>query len=172
MFVDCIQDPGKAPAAAAAGKAEVADIENLATTPALPEGQVFSEHTCLSCPRGCQLRVVSEGKTLVSCEGNSCKRGYMYAVQEISDPRRYFSTTIPIAGAIMNKIPVKITKPLPKEMLIKAASAIQELRVQAPVKMGDVLLENLLGEEGCNVVACRTFERYEEEKNKYFPEML
>jgi len=162
------EKPKEATAAATAtATATAAEGQKGPATVALKEGQQQSTHICLSCPHGCECTVISEGKTVLSVVGASCARGWSYCEQEIRDPRRFFSTTVYITGAVTQKLPVKITKPLPKQVLVRAAAEIQKLTVHAPVKLGDVLIKDLLGEQGCDVVACRTLELAEEEYKKY-----
>ena len=117
------------------------------------------EYVCIACPIGCPLRLVHEGDEIKEVEGQKCNRGAKYAKQEFTDPRRTFSTTIPIEGALHSRLPVKLTGPVPKEKIMAAAHEIHKLRVKAPVKLGDVLLVSLLDEEGVDVVACRTMKR-------------
>jgi CxxC motif-containing protein len=43
--------------------------------------------------------------------------------------------------------------------MMEAVRAIHQLRVEAPVKQGQVLIEGVLGEKGVNVIACCSMER-------------
>jgi len=130
-------------------------------------GKTVIDLTCICCPHGCSLKVLKDGDKVVSVSGNSCPRGAAFGEQEVIDPRRVFSTTVPIEGAICGKIPVKLTAQFPKTRLIEAAYEIQKLRLKAPVKVGQVLIKDLLGEKGCDVVACRTFDVAAKESEKY-----
>ncbi len=112
--------------------------------------------TCIGCPIGCPLQLEHEGLEITEVTGHGCNRGAKYARQEFTDPRRSISTTIAVDGALWARLPVKITQPVPKDRVMEAAKVIHELHLQAPVQRGQVLLENLLGEEGVNVVACRS----------------
>jgi len=138
-----------------------------ASAGATKEGQTVVDLTCICCPHGCALKVVKEGDKVVSVSGNNCSRGAAFGEQEVIDPRRVFSTTVPIEGAICGKIPVKLTQQFPKTRLIEAAFEIQKLRLKAPVKVGQVLIKDLLGEKGCDVVACRTLDVAAKESEKY-----
>jgi len=141
--------------------------EAAAASGAAKAGQQVIDLTCICCPHGCSLKVVKEGDKVVSVTGNSCSRGAAFGEQEVIEPRRVFSTTVPIEGAICGKIPVKLTDQFPKDRLIEAAFEIQKLRLKAPVKVGQVLIKDLLGEKGVNVVACRTLDCADKEANKY-----
>jgi CxxC motif-containing protein len=69
------------------------------------------------------------------------------------------STTVAIEGARWKRLPVKVTSPVPKDRVLEAARLIHRLRARAPVRRGEVLLEDLLGEKGVQVVATRSMER-------------
>lgn len=116
-------------------------------------------YLCIACPIGCPLQLVHEGDAIVEVEGNQCNRGAKYAKQEFTDPKRTFSTTVPIAGALYPRLPVKLTGPVRKEKIMDAARAIHALRAEAPVERGQVLLKGLLGDPDVDVVACRTMKR-------------
>jgi CxxC motif-containing protein len=115
--------------------------------------------TCIGCPIGCPLVLTHEGRNIVEIEGATCSRGAKYARQEFTDPRRGMSTTVAIEGARWKRLPVKVTSPVPKDRVLEAARLIHRLRARAPVRRGEVLLEDLLGEKGVQVVATRSMER-------------
>ena len=52
-------------------------------------------------------------------------------------------------------IHVKSKEPIPGKIMTEAMKEIQEIEVNAPVKMGDVIKENL-AESGVELVACKT----------------
>jgi len=116
---------------------------------------------CVGCPIGCPLQLEHEGRRIIEVAGYECKRGAKYARQEFTDPRRALSTTVAISGALYRRLPVKTTKPVPKDQVMAAARAIHRLRVQAPVKVGDVLHHGLLGEAGIDVIATRSMPRFD-----------
>ncbi|MBP7382357.1 DUF1667 domain-containing protein [Myxococcota bacterium] len=115
--------------------------------------------TCIGCPIGCPLQLTHEGLDVLEIEGNQCNRGAKYAQQEFRDPRRFMSTTVAIEGARHRRLPVKVTAPVPKDRVVEAAVEIHRIKVTAPVHLGDVLIRDLLGEKGVDVVATRTMER-------------
>jgi len=117
------------------------------------------DYVCIACPIGCPLQLAHEGNTIREISGHNCKRGAKYARQEFTDPRRSFSTTIPIEGALYPRLPVKLSAPIRKENVLEAARVVRGLSTSAPIARGEVLLANVLGEEGVDVVACRTMKR-------------
>ncbi len=108
--------------------------------------------TCIVCPIGCEITVKAEGKTLVSVEGNSCRRGYEYAVSECTAPVRTLTTTAATEdGKIVS---VKTDRPVPKELLFPCMRQIRTLRVPSGVKAGDIVLQNIQN-TGADVVVTR-----------------
>ena len=116
------------------------------------------EYTCIGCPIGCPLQLVHRGDKITEIFGYECDRGAKYAKQEFSDPRRELSTTVEISGARWRRLPVKVTGPVEKGRILEAAREIHTIRVKAPVRLGQVLIEGFLGEKGIDVVACRSME--------------
>jgi CxxC motif-containing protein len=116
------------------------------------------QYTCIGCPIGCPLQLVHEGGEIMEISGYECNRGAKYAKQEFTDPRRELSTTVEIAGSRWKRLPVKVTGPVEKGRVIEAARKIHRLKVNAPVRLGQVLIKDFLGEKGIDVIACRSME--------------
>ena len=114
------------------------------------------QYTCIGCPIGCPLQLVHEGVEIMEISGYECNRGAKYAKQEFTDPRRELSTTVEIAGARWKRLPVKVTGPVEKDRVMEAARKIHRLKVEAPIKLGQVLIKDFMGEKGIDVIACRS----------------
>ena len=109
--------------------------------------------TCIVCPRGCTLTVTLDPTAenpVISVEGQGCKRGVDYATAECTHPTRVLTTTAPtVDGGV---VPCKTDKAIPRELLFEAMKAVNSLSAPAVVRIGDVLLPDLLG-TGANIVA-------------------
>lgn len=109
--------------------------------------------TCIVCPRGCTLTVTLDSaleNPVVSVEGQGCKRGVDYAIAECTHPTRVLTTTAPtVDGGV---VPCKTNKPIPRELLFEAMEIINTLAAPATVRIGDVLIANILN-TGADVVA-------------------
>ena len=116
------------------------------------------ELICISCPMGCRLTVKLEGNEVVSVTGNTCPRGEEYARKECTNPERILTSTVKIDGAVHRVLPVITDREIPLGKLFEAMEAIRKVEVDAPVKEGDILIENILG-TGANVIASRSMER-------------
>ena len=116
----------------------------------------ITEITCVCCPFGCRLAVEHEGEKIATVTGNRCPRGAKYAAQELVDPRRSLTTSIPIDNADIAQLPVKTSAPVKKANMLRIAAEIQKMRITAPVNCGDILLENVDGDPEIKLVATRS----------------
>lgn len=105
--------------------------------------------TCIECPIGCQIDVeVEEGKVL-SVQGNSCPRGKLYAENEVICPKRVLTSCVRAENGEM--LPVKTDAPVKKSEQFDLMKKINAVRVKAPVKIGDIIVEKIDG--NANLVA-------------------
>ncbi|NLA77771.1 MAG: DUF1667 domain-containing protein [Clostridiales bacterium] len=107
---------------------------------------------CVSCPLGCPIEVAMENGEVVSVKGNTCKRGDAYARTEMTAPKRSLTSTVKVSGGKLPVVSVKSSTPLPKELMLECMSEINRVTVKAPVKTGDVVIENILN-TGVDIVA-------------------
>lgn len=110
------------------------------------------ELTCVACPLGCPIVVELDGSEVISVTGNTCKRGDAYARTEIVNPTRSLTTSVKVNGGVHPVVPVKSNKPVPKDMLFECMKVINSVSVDAPVKLGQVIIENIL-DTGADIVA-------------------
>lgn len=113
---------------------------------------------CTTCPVGCEMEVEHEGKTLIKVTGQTCKRGDKYAEDEIVNPRRTLTSTVIINNAGIKLMPVKTSQPIAKDKLFEGMNIINSIKIDAPIKMWDILYENFT-ESGINLVAGRDVDR-------------
>ncbi|MFW9771561.1 MAG: DUF1667 domain-containing protein [Promethearchaeota archaeon] len=115
---------------------------------------------CIVCPTGCEIKVKKDSNEKVTFEGYTCDRGLEYSQQEFYEPKRILTTTIRIEHGFLPIIPVRTDKAILKDKLKDVLREIAILKVEAPIKMGDILIENVLGLEA-NVIASRDLIRVE-----------
>lgn len=109
---------------------------------------------------GCHLEVDITAVKVAALRGNACKRGETYAGSELFDPRRTLTTTVTVKGGVKQLVPVKTKEGIPKAGLRFSMEVLRRLVVNAPIRTGDVLVEDLLG-TGISVVACADVGRRE-----------
>lgn len=114
---------------------------------------MIKELICINCPMGCHLIVDTETKIV---KGNTCKRGEVYGIDEVTNPVRVVTSTVKVKNGTHPVLPVKTSTAIPKDMNFKCIEEINkvEVEVEATIKMGDVIIENILG-TGVNLVASR-----------------
>ncbi len=117
----------------------------------LPEG--FKDIRCIVCPTWCLVHVENINGELI-IEGHSCKRGEVYAKDEFIAPKRILTTTMRVENGFLPLIPVRSDKPILKEKLEDTLKEIAIKNPKAPIKMGDILIENVLG-LNVNIIASR-----------------
>ena len=113
--------------------------------------------TCIGCPLGCQIMVELENGEVVSVSGNTCKRGDDYARKEVTRPTRIVTSTVKVSGGNAPTVSVKTKSDIPKDKIFDCAKALKEVMVQAPIAIGDVLIENVAG-TGVDIVATKAVE--------------
>ena len=90
----------------------------------------MKDMVCIVCPVGCRISVDEDSDYEVT--GNKCPKGASYGKKELTFPTRTITSTVKIKNAIHNRLP----------------------EVVSPIKVGDVILENVLN-TGVNIVASR-----------------
>ncbi len=112
----------------------------------------MKELICIVCPKGCHLRVDEADNYRV--EGNGCARGEVYGREELTNPTRTITSTVRIHGATYERCPVKTNAPIPKALIADAMRLLNEVDLQAPVRVGEVVIADVCG-TGVAFVATR-----------------
>lgn len=92
------------------------------------------ELTCIVCPRGCRVQVW-EKEGVHRCEGNQCIRGEAYAIQEVIEPRRMFTSTVQLNGSRLKRCPVVSSSSIKKTDIFKVIDLLEDVILEAPVIM-------------------------------------
>ena len=122
------------------------------------------ELVCISCPVGCRLEAVRHEDGSVTVTGNQCPKGEDYAREEITAPKRIVTATAALAAAADSdasggrglsracRVPVRTDVPLPVEKIDALLSRLYTLRLEPPVRRGDVIIANFEN-SGVKVIA-------------------
>ena len=116
------------------------------------------EVVCILCPVGCRIIVETEDGEVVRIDNAGCERGKDYSLQEIRSPVRDFFTTIRVADGKPPLVSVRSIKPIPKNMLILCAAELARRIIQAPVKIGDIIVENIMN-LGVDIIATKDVDK-------------
>jgi len=119
---------------------------------------MLKEYTCIICPNGCEISAEIESGEILSLSGAKCKRGQAYVEQELKAPQRGLATSMLILGGTLPLASVRLSSPIPKERIFDVMDAIKEIHLEAPVLIGQVVIENVLGLQS-NVIVTKNIPR-------------
>ena len=108
----------------------------------------MKEFTCIICPRGCRLQVDDN----MNVTGNTCPRGKDYAISELTNPVRSITSSIRVRNRDDLLVSVKTSGQIPKGKIFDVMEEINKVEIKAPVKIGDVVIKNVLS-LGVDIIA-------------------
>lgn len=111
----------------------------------------MKEFTCIVCPNGCTLRA-EETETGLRITGNRCKRGEEFGIKEMTAPVRSVCSTVRTIYPRVPVLPVRLSEPVPREMIFPVMKELKRVLVTGPVDRGDVVVKNVCG-LGADVIA-------------------
>ena len=106
---------------------------------------------------GCGLNVEINGDD-VKVIGQVCKIGEKYAKEEITNPTRNIATSVRVEGGDIPMLSVKNKQPVPKGKIMDVVKAVHTVKMQAPIKVGDIVLANA-ADSGVDFIATRVVEK-------------
>lgn len=115
------------------------------------------ELICIGCPLGCPLTVRMEDGD-ITVTGNTCKRGEDYAKKEVLSPTRIVTSSVRVKNGVIPMVSVKTKTDIPKDRIFAVMKEIREVSVEAPVREGDVIIEDCAG-TGVPVVATKEVDK-------------
>lgn len=100
---------------------------------------------CIGCPMGCPLTVEMEDGKINKITGQTCKRGEDYGFKEVTNPRRTVTSILPVSNGEIDMVSVKTKTDIPKDKIKECMLALKNLKIEAPVSIGDVIIANVCG---------------------------
>lgn len=116
----------------------------------------MTELICITCPKGCHLKVDEENDYTVT--GNSCPRGAEYGKNELKNPKRVITSTVRTNSDEHPRCPVKTAGAVAKGKMFDVMTLLDDITLTTPIKVGDTVIENVL-DTGINIVACKNIEK-------------
>lgn len=100
--------------------------------------------TCVVCPRGCTMTadIVDDQITVT---GNTCPKGELHAISECTNPVRSLTATVRVSNREDTMVSVKSAAPVPKGKMFDIMASLRGISVEAPVRIGDVILPGICG---------------------------
>jgi CxxC motif-containing protein len=113
---------------------------------------MVKEIICISCPLACRIQLtLDDSGEITRIAEYQCKLGKEYAEQECKSPQRVLTATVKTEGSARRLLPVRTNKPVPKDMLGDCMTALVDVKVRPELKIGDIIVQNILG-TGVDVV--------------------
>ena len=112
------------------------------------------EITCIRCPAGCRL-TVTETEGALTVKGGECKLGEHYGKQEYASPMRIVTSSVRVTGGARPLCSVKTAGEVRKADIPMVLAAIHASAVSAPVKLGQVIIKDVVG-SGVDIVATKS----------------
>lgn len=112
------------------------------------------ELTCIGCPLGCSLEVEMDNEKVIKVTGNSCNIGHDYGIKECTNPTRIVTTTVFVEKGQDPVVSVKTETDIPKDKIFDLIKALKDIKVKAPINIGDVIVSNILNTV-VNIVATK-----------------
>lgn len=104
-----------------------------------------NEIVCIGCPLGCHIiLVVGLNGSIDGLTGNQCKAGRKYAIAEMQQPLRVFTTTL-FTESLGHLLPVRTNKPVSRDLLPEIMKVTRTIKVKLPVTIGQEIVPNILG---------------------------
>ena len=113
------------------------------------------EYICIVCPNGCRLQVEQTPDGVV-VKGNNCARGEDYGRNESTDPRRVVTAVVRTNSPDHPCVPVKTDRPVPKARIPHLLRIIYDMRIDLPVRRGDVCIADCDGTDA-SIIFTRSF---------------
>lgn len=108
---------------------------------------------CIGCPLGCRVRISLDKRGRVaSLKGAECKKGEKFVLREFANPVRTLTATVRTGEASFPLLPVRTSRPVPRELVMDIMLETVTARAAAPVRAGDVIVRNVL-ETGADLVS-------------------
>jgi len=110
------------------------------------------ELICITCPKGCRLKVDEENDYAVT--GNACPRGAEYGKNELKNPKRVITSTVKTNSTEYCRCPVKTNGAVPKGKMFEIMNMLDDVELKTPISVGDIVIRNLF-DTGVDIVACK-----------------
>lgn len=119
---------------------------------------MIRELTCIGCPMGCSLQVEIESGEVLKVTGNTCKKGEDYGKKECTNPTRIVTSSVTVIDGEIQVVSVKTDKDIPKDKIKACVDVLKDIKVKAPVKIGDIVVKDVLG-TGADIVCTRNVDK-------------
>lgn len=114
--------------------------------------------TCIICPNGCEMELEQGEGGSLTLRGAGCPRGEAYARQEMTDPQRTIASSVRLRNGELPLVSVRLSRPVPKRDIFPIMEEIRKAELEAPVRIGQCVIANVLG-TGSDVIVTKNVAR-------------
>ena len=116
------------------------------------------ENICIICPKSCHIEVEYDQSNIVHIKGAGCKKGIEFAENEFINPMRVFTGSVVVKGGNFHLLSVKTSGAISKIYIRELGELTHKIVVQAPIKIGVKVLENVLDQK-IDLIATRNVDK-------------
>ncbi len=113
---------------------------------------------CIICPNGCEIEVKYSEEEIEKISGNLCEKGLDYVKKELFSPERGLTSSVNLKNGLLPLVSVKTSKPIPKEKIFALMDEIADIEIEAPVKIGDIIVKDILG-TGVDIIVTKNVDK-------------
>lgn len=111
----------------------------------MADDRVTRTIVCLSCPRGCRMRVVYRGDgASLDVAGNACPKGEEYARSEVTNPVRLVTTTVRTVFPEQPRAAVRSSREIPFRDIFPFMAESADIVLQEWTPIGGIVAQGLL----------------------------
>jgi CxxC motif-containing protein len=107
---------------------------------------------------GCKFVVGLKNGNCIIEDGKKCKKGREFIINEALNPKRMLTSSIYVKNGIWPLVSVKSSKPIPKEKLNLILKEIKKKKINAPVSIGDIIINNSANTD-INIIATKSVKK-------------
>ncbi len=108
---------------------------------------------CIGCPLGCRVRLSLDKRgKVISLKGAECKKGEKFVLKEFENPVRIVTATVRTGSPSFPLLPVRTSRPVPKELIEEIMLATVTADAAAPVIAGDAIVRDVM-KTGADLIA-------------------
>ena len=105
----------------------------------------MKELVCIVCPRGCTIRAGKNSDGTFDITGNTCRRGYDFAVSELTAPMRTVCSTVGTVFPDCPVVHVRVSREIPRDRIFDVMGEINRVTVRQRLGRGDAVIKDVLG---------------------------
>lgn len=122
------------------------------------------EFICIVCPNSCRIIAEYNEQEIKHIEGAQCKKGEEFIENEIKNPLRIFTGSIQCKNGEHLLVSVKTTNPIPKKYMKEIGQKTHQIKIKAPVEIGQVIIPQVMGIDADLVATRRVRVSFENNK--------